>query len=337
MKILNILSFTLLFSTLLLLISCGGDRGQSSFIVTKVIDGNTVELKNGAIVKLAGIASTPKSQVWLTENVLNQAVITLADTQSSNPNFVVAYVCKINGTCINTQMLHAKIANVDISYNYDSLSIYKQYLESNSATDNPISKIITPPDIADNLVEVIKQVKKSVFFVVRQGGVYEQGGFGSGFFINENGVAITNHHVYDSYHNGFVELLNGDSYSINSVLAESDEYDYVIFTINNPNSDKFPYLKIAKSLPETGTDIFVVGNPTGLASTVTKGIISNVNSDLDGYIQIDAAISKGNSGSPLCNLRGEVVGLVTYKRIDCENCNFALDIHKIVELTQYTK
>lgn len=319
------------------LFSCSSSSTQNSFIVSKVVDGNTIQLENGVIAKLVGVAPTPSSQAWLEKNVLNQVVRLLPDQQIISTDYVGAYLFNLNGSCINSQMLHEKIALVDVSYNYDSLNTFKQY--NKIATTKVSTNTPSPsPSPSTSLPDLVKQVESAVFFVVREdnGSVFDQAGFGSGFFINENGVAVTNYHVYDKYHNGFIKLLNGEKYRINSILAESEEFDYVIFAIENPDNTIFPYLTTTSNPPEKGNDIFVIGNPRGLESSVTKGIISNVNSEKEGYIQIDAAVSPGNSGGPVFDMTGEIVGLVTFKRMDCDDCNFALDIHKISELNQYT-
>lgn len=332
MKFKNYVFEIIVIATLTIFSACSSSSSQSDFLVSKIIDGNTVQFDNGSVAKLVGISPTPSSHTWLEKNVLNQVVRLLPDKQSISPDYVAAYLFNLNGLCINAQMLHEKIAVVDVSYNYDSLSTFKQYGRSAIVPIN--ERTGTAPSQLVSLPTLIKQVEQSVFFVVRE---EKDGlGFGSGFFISENGIAITNHHVYHGFQNGFIKLLNGDVYHIDNVLAENEDLDYVIFTIENPNNTAFPYLKIANNIPQKGEEIFVIGNPRGLQSSVTKGIVSNINSEKEGYIQIDAAVSPGNSGGPVFDMQGEVVGLVTFRRMGCENCNFALDIHNISELSQYT-
>ena len=83
-----------------------------------------------------------------------------------------------------------------------------------------------------------------------------------------------------------------------------------------------PYLELSQVLPQQGEEIFVIGNPSGLENTVTRGIVSAIREDL---IQIDAAISPGSSGSPVSNMNGKVVGIATFKIVEgCELCNFAI-------------
>ena len=82
-----------------------------------------------------------------------------------------------------------------------------------------------------------------------------------------------------------------------------------------------------------GESVFVVGSPRGLAGSVTTGIVSAIRPDIGGrasnVIQIDAAVSAGNSGGPVFNGRGEVIGVVVYKRSDGENLNFAIPINYV--------
>ena len=132
-------------------------------------------------------------------------------------------------------------------------------------------------------------------------------------------------------HNGNnhkIKTIDGQSHNVTEIVTYDAKKDFVLF--QNDINGNVPYLKLATQLPEEGEEIIVLGNPTGLESTLTRGIVSALREE-NGiiYIQIDAAISPGSSGSPVLNLKGEVVGIATLKKMDCESCNFAVSIKTI--------
>ncbi|WP_269932249.1 Do family serine endopeptidase [Aminobacter sp. HY435] len=137
---------------------------------------------------------------------------------------------------------------------------------------------------------------------------------GSGFFISEDGYLVTNNHVVEG----------GSAYTI--VTDDGAEYDAKMIG-TDPRTDlavlkvdadkKFTYVDFADdSKVRVGDWVVAVGNPFGLGGTVTAGIVSARGRDIgagpyDDFIQIDAAVNRGNSGGPAFNLNGEVVGINT--------------------------
>nr|WP_319389678.1 Do family serine endopeptidase [uncultured Cohaesibacter sp.] len=137
---------------------------------------------------------------------------------------------------------------------------------------------------------------------------------GSGFFISDDGYVVTNHHVVDKGVE-FV-LVMDDGTKLDADLVGSDEKsDLALLKVRKPDR-KFQYVKFADTLPAVGSWVLAVGNPFGLGGTVTAGIISADGRDIsaknyESFIQIDAAVNKGNSGGPTFNLNGEVIGINT--------------------------
>jgi len=138
---------------------------------------------------------------------------------------------------------------------------------------------------------------------------------GSGFFISEDGYLVTNNHV----------VSDGDAYSV--VLDDGTELDakligtdprtdLAVLKINDPKQ-KFTYVTLGDdNKVRVGDWVVAVGNPFGLGGTVTSGIVSARGRDIgagpyDDFIQIDAAVNKGNSGGPAFDLSGEVIGINT--------------------------
>src|SRR5207249_8409529 len=93
-------------------------------------------------------------------------------------------------------------------------------------------------------------------------------------------------------------------------------------------------ISLSAALPEEGEQVFVIGNPLRLEGSVSDGIVSAVREvpDVGRVIQITAPVSHGNSGSPLFNMRGQVIGIVTVKVTNGQNINLALGVARIATL-----
>lgn len=178
-----------------------------------------------------------------------------------------------------------------------------------------------------SITEIVKKAEPAVF-LVNTFDEYGNGlGMGTGFFIESSGIGVSNYHVFDGGSEWTIQTSNQKQYKVTKIIESSEEFDYIIFQVETRK--KFPKLEIATIRPEKGEDIIVLGNPKGLESTLTRGIISSIRDvepNDNALLQIDAAISPGSSGSPVMNMKGEVVGIATMKILECENCNFAMNI-----------
>jgi serine protease Do len=138
-------------------------------------------------------------------------------------------------------------------------------------------------------------------------------GQGSGFFISADGYAVTNNHVVDKAEHVDVTTDDGKSYTA-KVIGTDDRTDLALIKVEG-RSD-FPFVHLADKTPRIGDWVLAVGNPFGLGGTVTAGIVSARGRDIgagpyDDFIQIDAAVNKGNSGGPTFDLDGNVIGVNT--------------------------
>lgn len=149
-------------------------------------------------------------------------------------------------------------------------------------------------------------------------------GSGSGFFIDAHGTIVTNYHVIDRGASMTVQAMDGATYDVEQVVDFSPLYDLAILKISLENT---PFLAFAPDEAKAGQTVYAVGSALGdLTGTFTAGTVSSP-SRMIGKIdclQMDAAISPGNSGGPLVNSRGEVVGINTFSRTKGENLNFAI-------------
>ncbi|MDX9971630.1 MAG: trypsin-like peptidase domain-containing protein [FCB group bacterium] len=196
--------------------------------------------------------------------------------------------------------------------------------------------------VAPALVHIIPV--KEVFTAGRREEIAVQG---SGFIITPDGIVVTNEHVA------------GQSRFVKCILQNKQEFDAEVVGID-PDTDvavlrlkadrkDFPTVKLGTSADlESGQTVLALGSPHGLSRSVSAGIISvtdrylgssNPGSDqgsdaapFNTWIQTDAAINSGNSGGPLVNLRGEVIGINTRKLLGADNVGFAIPIDVAKEI-----
>ena len=136
---------------------------------------------------------------------------------------------------------------------------------------------------------------------------------GSGFFITPDGFVVTNNHVVEDAEDITVTLEDGSKYP--AKLVGTDPRTDVALVKVNAEGKTFPFVEFSSKDPRVGDWVLAVGNPFGLGGTVTAGIISAHNRDIGSgpydYLQIDAAVNRGNSGGPAFDLDGKVVGMNT--------------------------
>ncbi|MFT6212468.1 MAG: serine protease Do [Alphaproteobacteria bacterium] len=148
-----------------------------------------------------------------------------------------------------------------------------------------------------------------------QGRSHKQGvsSLGSGFVIDPDGYIVTNHHVVDNASKIEVNFPDGATYKA-EIIGSDAKTDLALVKIIKPEK-KFIYVDWGNSTEaRVGEWVVAIGNPYGLSGSVSAGIISAVNRNInagpyDNFIQTDAAINRGNSGGPLFNMNGEVIGV----------------------------
>ncbi len=150
-------------------------------------------------------------------------------------------------------------------------------------------------------------------------------GQGTGFIINKEGYLVTNAHVLQ---NGrWVKALNYQQVAIDAEFIGHDPvFDIALLKIPEGQD----YLNLANSNKvQVGEKVVAIGNPLGLQFSVSQGIVSGVHrtgpSKVEAYIQTDAALNPGNSGGPLVNKKGEVIGINNFKIGSGESLGFALE------------
>ena len=183
--------------------------------------------------------------------------------------------------------------------------------------------------------ELVKLVEKSVVRIIVKS---EQGAsVGSGFVVETDGSIMTNYHVIEGAVSAEVEFESGKKFDVIGFTTIDKERDLAIIKIKQDPAELFK-VRVAGELPEKGQKVAAFGAPRGLSFTASDGIISAIRPTPEftarsagTYLQTTTPISPGNSGGPLVNMYGEVVGVNSFK-IEGENLNFAASSTDILEV-----
>ena len=175
--------------------------------------------------------------------------------------------------------------------------------------------------------EVFDKYSTAVFMVFTSDGM--NGYQGSGFFIDNEGLAVSNYHVFKGTGIGMekIKLLGSDvAHNVTEIIAKDEEEDYILFRVDCENTN---YLPIASSKPQIGEKVFAIGSPRGLENTFSSGEVSQWRAK--NLMQINALIDHGSSGGALINEYGEAVGITSGSFYDGSqaNLNYAWSIDVI--------
>jgi len=164
-------------------------------------------------------------------------------------------------------------------------------------------------------------------------GITRQSGFGSGVFVNDQGLIATNKHIVGTGDKAIVRLADSSEKQGDVVRSFSD-YDLAFIKVD-VSGNKFAKLREQPSL-KVGQKVFAIGHPLGLQNTLTQGVISSISRLIRGthYIQTDAPINPGNSGGPLLNDFAEVVGINTFMFRDFQGLGFAVPTEVVLDKFQ---
>jgi len=165
-------------------------------------------------------------------------------------------------------------------------------------------------------------------------------GAGSGFIVDREGYILTNHHVIDGAQRITVTLADGRTFRA-QVAGTDPAIDVALLKI--PGGSDLPEAPLGNSDElRVGEWVCAIGNPLGYVHSVTVGVVSFIgrklfDPSLDDYIQTDAAINFGNSGGPLINSRGEVIGINSAISSRASNIGFAVPINQAVDILPQLK
>ena len=158
-------------------------------------------------------------------------------------------------------------------------------------------------------------------------------GLGSGFFVNEQGYLITNFHVIAGEKKISItqflkegKVLRRVVHKDVEIVATAPFHDLAILKLTEFETAITPVIFAPDEQLSIGETVFAIGNPLGLERTVTEGVLSQTHRNFGGilYLQVDAPVNPGNSGGPLFNARGQVIGVINMSVPTMEGLNFAI-------------
>ena len=225
-----------------------------------------------------------------------------------------------------------------------SLSFLMEWVLGSASAQIPLPEVTQLPSVAQQSIPLAQELEEFTPEERRAIQVYEQTnrsvvnistrsvprditalfdqvveGAGSGAILDQRGHILTNHHVIAEFEEIRVTLFNGQSFEA-KVVGSDPPNDIAILKIEAPAEQLLPITVGESSRLRVGQKVYAIGNPFGLERTMTEGIISSLNRTLPvrgtertmkSIIQVDAALNRGNSGGPLLNSRGEVIGMNT--------------------------
>ena len=241
-----------------------------------------------------------------------------------------------SGEVISAPLLYSDQQRVIISFNGDILSLNKSAIAEmieekkvQSASPPPATETLYHIGDDSNLGRLEAMVEKTQNAVLT---VQTPRGQGSGFFINAKGYLVTNVHVVEGESLITVrqhQQENGQRgrqiYENVKIVSIAPFYDLALLKVETDK--EVPFVPILRgSTLQRGVPLFAIGNPMGLERSVSSGIASVVDRTFGGirYIQTTVQVNPGNSGGPLFNLAGEVVGVINMKMMQSEGLGFAI-------------
>lgn len=172
---------------------------------------------------------------------------------------------------------------------------------------------------------VYEQTRRSVVIVEALDPSGQTIAQGSGF-VASGGKIVTNLHVLAGATTARVTLHDGETITTDFILASDELADLAVLALPTQQRP----LPLAKGQPNVSDEVISIGNPLGLTSTLTNGLVSGVREIGEiWYVQTTTPISPGNSGGPLINMGGEVVGVTTFQLREAQNLNFAVAVHHV--------
>jgi len=183
---------------------------------------------------------------------------------------------------------------------------------------------------ADELSDVVAAVDPAI--VTIHGGASGKS-VGAGFLVNPDGLLVTNKHVVGAEHTVSVELLGDHSYQ-GEVIYADPKYDLALVQLPIHNFPVLTFGDLAKL--KKGDTVIAIGTALGQPHTVTRGIISNLDIAVkeQHYLQTDAALNPGNSGGPLLDERGHVIGVCTAMVKNAQSVGLAVPISDVLAMLE---
>jgi serine protease Do len=151
---------------------------------------------------------------------------------------------------------------------------------------------------------------------------------GTGFFMSAYGLIVTNHHVVEGNRQVVVEGASFER-QLAKIIYVDRKYDLAFLALENPSSVTLPELQLSESTPTERMPVIAIGHPFGMRFAVNNGYIASAREVMENgvdYLHIDVALNPGNSGGPLVDEQGHIIGVNTFIRRNGDNVGFSLPV-----------
>ena len=251
--------------------------------------------------------------------------------------FMIVTGILLNGLIVKQEINHRDLSNKITGLQTDTQTKFNEITESIIKTEKNIENLNSEIDIIDEKFETLKDSTSSDFSGIIENAVKSvvtiktDVGQGTGFLITTDGYIVTNAHVLAGARK--VYIMNYQQEILETVfIGYEGIYDIALLKVDG----NFENLELEDSENiQIGEKVIAIGNPLGLQFSVSEGIISGIDrigiNGIEAYIQTDAALNPGNSGGPLINKQGKVVGINNFKISGGESLGFALESNYLKE------
>lgn len=322
----------------------GDDTSINGYVgMVSAVHGNVLDLTSGLHARLIGTDGRSSVEMFLRGAYVGKQVTLYADSHGQKQNIVTG-----NDT-VDVYAVETGVMN----YCINRLAVL-QDPESYHPTEALDSTTVEPWVTEDRPVPVgnlALYMKPRTFLIATPDGI------GTGFFISETGLAVTNWHVLppnqEKSSQAYLyqddpddsQIYSNKKRSIKNVLWSSDinGLDITIFSVDLENGEKVSYFNIAKRRPIQGDQVSTYGNPHGLTASFSQGVVSafrsdpyNANRDVQ-LVQYDMATNGGNSGGPVCDKYGQIVAVHELGDKNLQNVNYGIDAMQVRQVLDQLK
>lgn len=251
------------------------------------------------------------------------------------------------GARIQAPLLKDDAAAIVLDLGFDVLRIPRNEVLNISETVQEVEGIV--PEDTNRLYTVQSPERMTTAEASRRYApavvlVKTAAGLGSGFFINKKGYLITNFHVIAGEKHISVtrflqegKILRRVVHKDVEIVATAPFHDLAVLRLEDFDTEVTSVVFEPEEDLNVGETVFAIGNPLGLERTVTEGVLSQTHRNFGGilYLQVDAPVNPGNSGGPLFNIRGQVVGIINMGVPTMEGLNFAIPARHVMYILDH--
>lgn len=298
--------------------------------VKDVENGNTLILSSGLKVWLLGVKKNhERAELWIKNNLIGKPVELVSDSKNEQSFNKVGATVK---------------AYVMFDRNGNKVCANRLLVEDNR--DCATMAFVNDSSFIPKKIELTNINDKALYMKQRTMLVQTASGIGTAFFINKQGVALTNHHVLDGSESACVFLYAEDAedskiYSsrrrnIRNIFWTNKELDITVFSVELERDEEAAYFNLISQHDPVGNNCHILGNPKGFMASYASGQISAYREDDEvkgrKLIQYNMSTNGGNSGGPVMNDKGEIIAVHAMGIKSAQGLNFGIDILQVREV-----